>query len=449
MSDSRIVKPRPISGFPEWLPAEKLVEERMLRIIRREFERFGFTPIETPAVERAEILSAKGIVEKEIYALSRLAAAEGEDASTDLALHFDLTVPLARYVAQHAKALTFPFRRYQIQKVWRGERAQAGRFREFYQCDIDIVGNGTLGLLNDAEIPCVIEAIFSRIGIGDFVIRINNRKLLQGLIEDFGVAAGHAGWALRAIDAIEKVDRAETVASLVRDAGLDPDAAGALVAMLTAETSIAALRAVEGGALFRQGLEELAQVADGLDALGTPRRRWTIDLAIARGLDYYTGTVYETRLVANPEIGSICSGGRYDDLASTFARAKYPGVGISIGLTRLLSRLLEAGLMVPGAATPAAVLVTAMDPAFLADYLGIAAELRAADIDTEFYAESRKLGDQLKYADRKGFRLAVIAGDREIADRVVVIKDLASGDQATHPRAGLGDTVRRLLADRP
>ena len=233
MAETRIVKPRPISGFPEWLPEQKIVENRLLTIIREEFERHGFAQIETPAVENREILSAKGVIDKEIYGLSRLAAAEGEDPSTDLALHFDLTVPLARYVAQHFGSLTFPFRRYQMQKVWRGERPQAGRFREFYQCDIDIIGNGSLSTLNDAEIPCVIHAIFSRAGIGDFVIRMNNRKVLQGFIRSLGLDDDALPEALRIIDELEKIG-AEAVGRLLAErTGLAATAVDRLMAFVT------------------------------------------------------------------------------------------------------------------------------------------------------------------------------------------------------------------------
>ena len=438
MADSPILKPQPIGGFPEWLPEEKLVEERFLSVIRRQFERFGFTPIETPAVERTEVLTAKGVVDKEIYALNRLAAAEDEEPGTNLALHFDLTVPTARYVAQHLNRLVFPFRRYQIQKVWRGERPQAGRFREFYQCDIDIIGNGSLSLLADAEIPVVIHAIFAELDIGGAVIRINNRKLLQGLAESHGVGAERFGAALRAIDSLDKVGRDRVLAELVGDAGMAAPAAERLLGVLGRPVGSPADLADAGtGPLFATGLDELTQVVDGMRALGMPDQGFRIDLSIARGLDYYTGTVYETELVKLPRIGSVCSGGRYDDLASAYTRQTLPGVGISIGLTRLLARLLDAGLVAARAMTPATVLVTAMDRNRLADYLAIAGRLRAAGINTEVYAEPKKLGDQLKYADRKGFRHAVIAGEAEFAADTVQVKDLAAGTQTTVPRDGL------------
>ncbi len=445
MADKPIVKPQAISGFPEWLPEEKLVEERILQVIRQQFARFGFTPVETPAVERKAVLSAKGVVDKEIYALSRLAAAEGEDPSTEMALHFDLTVPLARYVAQHFGKLTFPFRRYQIQKVWRGERPQAGRFREFTQCDIDIVGNGSLDPLADAEIPAVIHAIFSRIGIGRYVIRINNRKLLQGYLQSVGVAEDRVGDALRAIDALEKIGPDAVAEALASGAGLSPDAAAAVVGFVTADADLDALASMTAGPLFAEGVAELQGLQASLAALGVPGDVYRIDLSVARGLDYYTGTVYETQLVDRPEIGSVCSGGRYDDLASTYIRQRLPGVGISIGLTRLLARLFETGDLATAAATPASVLVTVMDRSRLADYLAMAAELRDAGIDTELYTEPKKFPAQLKYADAKGHRFAVIVGDAEFADGTVQIKDLASGGQDVIARNHLAATLTTRL----
>lgn len=437
MADRPLVRPSPISGFPEWLPEEKRVEDRLLGIIRRNFELFGFTAIETAAVERKEVLAAKGVEAKEIYALSRLAAGEGEDPATDMALHFDLTVPTARYVAQNFGKLTFPFRRYQIQKVWRGERPQAGRFREFYQCDIDIIGNGSLSALNDAEIPVVISAIFTEMDIGRFLIRMNNRKLLQGFMAGLGLAGDRVVLALRALDALDKVGRDKVVADLERQAGLAAAAADRLMAFVTGPTDLASLARASDDVLYQQGVTEMREVEDGLDALGMSRDLWTIDLSIARGLDYYTGTVYETVLVDHPQVGSICSGGRYENLAETFTRHKLPGVGISIGLTRLLSRLFDAGLLAPGPKTAASVLVTVMDRSRLADCLAVAAQLRKAGIPTELFTEPKKIGQQLKYADQKGFRHAVLIGAEEAAAGTVTLKNLATGAQATVSRSDL------------
>lgn len=446
MSERKIVKPQPVSGFPEWLPEQKLVEDHWLSIIRREFARFGFTPIETPAIERKDVLSAKGVVEKEIYALSRLAAGEGEDPSTEMALHFDLTVPLARYVAQHFGSLTFPFRRYQIQKVWRGERPQAGRFREFYQCDIDVVGNGGLGLLNDAELPCIIHGIFSQLEIGRFVVRINNRKILQGLLQSLRVADDRVAIALRVIDTLEKVGRDQVASDLQSHVGMEVSSASQMLDVLTAEADLQRLAAMDGDPLLAKGVAELQEVVDGLDALGMPKDAYVVDLSIARGLDYYTGTVYETRLVDRPDFGSICSGGRYENLAGTFTKQQLPGVGISIGLTRLLSRLLEVGVVTPGRATTADVLVTIMGRAVLPQTLALARDLRTAGLNTEVFTQlNKKLGDQLKYADRKGFPIVVIAGEDELARGDVTLKHLASGEQVTVRQDELAAAIRSRL----
>lgn len=446
-----MITPRTASGTLELLPNEQIAFQRMLDTIRAGYERFGFLPIETPAFELSEVLLTKtgGETERQVYfvqstgALEKAAAEPGQ--LPELALRFDLTVPLARYVAQHEHQLTFPFRRYQMQRVYRGERAQRGRFREFYQCDIDIVGNGSLSALNDAEIPCVIHSIFSQIGIGRFVIRINNRKVLQGLLEIHGVPQDRYQAALRAIDSLEKIGEEKVANELISDAGMAADRARALLELLTTAPDLDALRRMDGSETLRRGVDELSEVAAGLRALGMPDDVWRIDLTIARGLDYYTGTVYETQLVDNPEIGSICSGGRYDDLASNYTRQNLPGVGISIGLTRLLSRLFDAGLLKPGAQTPATVLVTTMDRRFLADYLALASELRRAGIDTEVYTEPKRLGDQLKYADRKGFRVAVVAGDSEFAENSLTVKDLASGAQMRIPRENLVEAVSVLV----
>lgn len=431
MADRPIVKPSPISGFPEWLPEEKRVEDHLLAIIRRNFELFGFTAIETSAVERKEVLAAKGVEAKEIYALSRLSAGEGEDPATDIALHFDLTVPTARYVAQNLGKLTFPFRRYQIQKVWRGERPQAGRFREFYQCDIDIIGNGSLSPLNDAELPVVLHAIFTEMAIGRFLIRINNRKLLQGFLAGLGLEAKACVAALRILDMLDKVGSEKVVRDLQTAAGLSEDGADTLMAFVTGPADLERLANASDNPLYQEGVAEITTLSDGLDALGMPRDAWAIDLTIARGLDYYTGTVYETTLVDHPQVGSICSGGRYENLAETFTRHKLPGVGVSIGLSRLLSRLFDAGILTPGAKTAAKALVTVMDRDLLGDCLRVASALRRAGIATEVFTEPKKIGQQLKYADQKGFRYAILIGAQEAAAGTVILKTLASGEQRT------------------
>ena len=420
------VKPSLLRGFDqEYLPQDQLQFNRLIDIIRRNFELYGFLPIETPSAERREVLTSKGGVEKEIYALTRLAEAEDDEAATKGALRFDLTVPLARYVAMRERELAFPFRRYQIQRVWRGETPQArkGRFREFYQCDIDVINRDKLSYLAEAEIPSVIYSVFKEMAIGEFRIRINNRKALKGVLQEFRVPDERSAAVLRALDKVEKEEGAKVRADLERE-GMSAAAAADLYGLITQKRD--ALQALSQVKAAAQGVEELKQVADAIRQFGVPDSAFGVDLGVVRGLDYYTGTIYETTLSQYPELGSICSGGRYDDLASYFTDTRLPGVGISIGLTRLFAKLKEAGLLRPLARTPAEVLVTTMDPRYLERYLGIAAQLRAAGINTEVYLEPAKLGNQLTYADRKGFRIAIIAGENEFSRNVVQIKNLST-----------------------
>ena len=423
------VKPALLRGFDqEYLPQDQLQFNRLLDIIRRNFELYGFLPIETPSAERREVLTSKGGVEKEIYALTRLAEADDDEAATKGALRFDLTVPLARYVAMRERELAFPFRRYQIQRVWRGETPQArrGRFREFYQCDIDIINRDKLSYLAEAEIPSVIHSVLREMAIGDFRIRINNRKVLKGLLQEFRVKDDKSASVLRTLDKSEKEDAGKIKEDLQRD-GLSGEAAAELFGLiLTQRSTEQTLSVLKGIKSCAQGLEELELIVQAIRQFGVPDSAFAVDLGVVRGLDYYTGTIYETTLTQHPELGSICSGGRYDDLASYFTDTRLPGVGISIGLTRLFSRLKEAGLLQPLARTPAEVLVTTMDPRYFEKYLRIASELRAAGINTEVYLEPAKLGNQLTYADRKRFRLAIIAGDNEFAKDVVQMKDLSA-----------------------
>jgi len=423
------VKPSLLRGFDqEYLPQDQLHFNRLIDIIRRNFELYGFLPIETPSAERREVLTSKGGVEKEIYALTRLAEADDDEAATKGALRFDLTVPLARYVAMRERELAFPFRRYQIQRVWRGETPQArkGRWREFYQCDIDIIGRDKLSHLAEAEIPSVIHSVFKEMAIGEFRIRINNRKVLRGLLQGFGVADDKAAAVLRILDKTEKEDAAKIRADLERE-GIS-SAAELLELITTHRTTDETLRSLERitNDTARKGLDELRSIVTAIRQFGVPDSAFAVDLGVVRGLDYYTGTIYETTLVNAPELGSICSGGRYDDLASYFTETRLPGVGISIGLTRLFSRLKDAGLLQPLARTPAEVLVTTMDARYLDRYLSMARRLREAGINTEVYLETAKLGNQLTYADRKGFRVALIAGENEFAKDAVQLKNLAA-----------------------
>ncbi len=418
------VKPALLRGFDqEYLPQDQLQFNRLIDIIRRNFELYGFLPIETPSAERREVLTSKGGVEKEIYALTRLAEADDDEAATKGALRFDLTVPLARYVAMRERELAFPFRRYQIQRVWRGETPQArkGRFREFYQCDIDIIGREKLSTLAEAEIPSVIHSIFSEMGIGAFKIRINNRKVLKGVLQAFGVPDAKAPEVLRWLDKIEKEDRAAILSGLARE-GVAGEKLYDLIA--TKANSFDELRRVPQNETLAAGIQEAEGVIDAMRKFGVPDSAFAFDLGVVRGLDYYTGTIYETTLVDHPDIGSICSGGRYDDLASYFTDTRLPGVGISIGLTRLFAKLRDAGLLRDAPRTPAEVLVTAMDPQYLDRYIAWARMLREAGINTELYLEPAKLGKQLEYADRKGFRVALIAGQAEFQKNVVQVKDL-------------------------
>jgi histidyl-tRNA synthetase len=385
----------------ELLPRDQIALQRMLDTIRQGYERFGFLPIETPVFENTEVLLTKsgGETEKQVYFVQSTGALQA-GKQPELALRFDLTVPLARYVAEHENELAFPFRRYQIQRVYRGERNQRGRFREFYQCDIDVIGKDTLPLQFDAEMPAVISEVFTKLDVGAFTIRLNNRKLLNGYLRAQGVTDPGA-W-LRELDKFDAT----------KEGG---DA-------LMRELSQGKLRDCNDE-LFNQGRAELDAVMSALDALGVPKGRVKPDYTIARGLDYYTGTVYETFLDAFPQIGSVCSGGRYDNLASAYTKSKLPGVGISIGATRLFYQLKEAGLLKPADST-CKVFVAQMDPELAADARALATELRAAGINTELAPEVAKLKKQFTYADRAGIRYVVLIGGNEKAKGVVQVKDM-------------------------
>ncbi|MDA0770190.1 MAG: histidine--tRNA ligase [Chloroflexi bacterium] len=440
----------PISGFPEWTPAERILEQRMLDTIRASFERYGFSPIETPSVERNDVLTAKGgaEAERQIYRLTSLYPQSVEDAR-EYSLHFDLTVPLARYVAQRYGDLVFPFRRYQIQKVWRGERPQHGRFREFTQCDIDIVGDGELGLMADAEIPAVISEVFSRLDIGNFCIRISNRKILTGYLEHLGYNEVETADILREADKIER-QGVGPVREYLEGNGADASKIDGILELVQAEGSsqeiLASLKAKTGiGDRYEQGVSELSTVVEFASSFGIPEANLQVDLGIIRGLDYYTGTIYETRLLDHPQLGSICSGGRYDDLASYYVGRTLPGVGISIGLSRLFSQLLRADILQAGAATVAPVLVTTPDESLYRKAIEIASDLRSNDISTEIYFEKARLARQLRYASRKGFKVAVIPLDEDLADGKVRFRDMESGDEQSVLIANLSNEIAKLV----
>jgi histidyl-tRNA synthetase len=428
----------------ELLPVQQIAFQHMLDVVRANFERFGFLPVETPAFELTDVLLTKsgGETEKQVYFVQSTGALE-QAKKPELALRFDLTVPLARYVAEHEHELNFPFRRYQIQRVYRGERAQKGRFREFYQCDIDVIGKDSLPFAYDAEVPAVIYGIFSQLAFGPFTIYINNRKLLRGLLESVGVATEKHADVLNQVDRLGKTERSELEAKVA--AHTSPEIAKQVFDLLTG-SSLDALHAFEPkNANFREGLHELEDVYTSTIALGVPATALKINLAIARGLDYYTGTVYETFLDEHPKLGSICSGGRYADLASFYTKSKLPGVGISIGATRLFSQLLELGLIKTDVKTTAHALVLNVEPVLATEYRAIAKELRAAGLNTEVYGADDKLGKQMKYADRAGVPVAILLGSRERDAGTIKLKILRENREVDVPRAELIAHVRALL----
>lgn len=448
-----MIKPRTAPGVLELLPLDQIAFQGMLDTIRRCYERFGFLPVETPVMELSEVLLTKtgGETERQVYFLQSTGAlAQATPGSLpELALRFDLTVPLARYVAEHEHRLSFPFRRYQIQRVYRGERAQRGRFREFYQCDIDVIGKDGLSVRFDAELPAVIHAVFSELDVGRFTIWLNNRKLMRGLLEGLGVAdPERQTLILREVDKLDKRGPAAVRDTLTgAEFGLAPAQADRLLALVQTRSSghedaLAKLDALgQGSESFNQGVAELREVLELVRAFGVPEDCYALNLSIARGLDYYTGTVFETTLDDHPEIGSVCSGGRYDNLAGNYTRSHLPGVGVSIGATRLFWQLREAGLI--GTATSSVeVMVALLDEARLPACLKLAAQLRAAGINTETQLEPRRLGRQLQYADRAGIRFVAMLGEDEEARGVVTVRDMRKQEQFEVARSELARTLR-------
>ncbi len=445
-----MIKPRTPPGVMELLPRDQIAFQQMLDTIRRSFERFGFLPVETPAFELSDVLLTKsgGETERQVYFVQSTGALE-QGATPEMALRFDLTVPLARYVAEHEHDLSFPFRRYQMQRVYRGERAQRGRFREFYQCDIDVIGKDALSIRYDAELPAVIFSVFSELAIGKFTIQLNNRKLMRGFFESLGVAEATLQMAvLREVDKLDKRGAVHVRDTLTGEGfGLSADVVAKILDFVQVRSrghadALARLDALgQGNEDLVQGVAELVEVLTLVKALGVPETHYALNFSIARGLDYYTGTVYETTLDDYPQIGSICSGGRYENLASHYTKSRLPGVGISIGLTRLFWQLREAGL-VNTADSSVEVLVSQMDEARLPTYLALANELRAGGLNTEVQLEPRKLARQFQYADRAGIRFVVIVGEDEEARGVVSVKDLRRAEQFEVARADLARTLR-------
>ena len=419
------IKPRTLSGFMELLPARQVQFDRMVDILRKSYSLYGFTPLDTPAIEASEVLLAKGggETEKQIYRFTK--------GDSDLSLRFDLTVPLAKYVALHQNELTFPFRRFQIGKVYRGERAQKGRYREFYQADIDVIGDGALDITNEAEIPSIIYKAFTALGLKRFKIRVNNRKVLNGLFALLGLEE-QAGDVMRTIDKLEKIGPEKVKAILVDDFAVAADTADTLLGLLAAEDPMAALEPFKGkNELFDLGVSELETVVKYMSAYGVPEDHFMVDLTIARGLDYYTGTVYETVMLDHPEIGSICSGGRYDNLAEYYTDKQLPGVGISIGLTRLFSVLEAQGYLNEELLTaPADVLILPMTED-LSAAISFATTLRDAGIRAQLHCEKKKFKQKLSYADKLSIPYAAFLGEDEIAQGKVTVKDLTTGEQQT------------------
>ncbi|MDD6101626.1 MAG: histidine--tRNA ligase [Clostridiales bacterium] len=419
------VKPRILPGFMELLPEEQISFNKMYDTIKRVYESFGFVPQDTPVIELSEVLLAKagGETEKQIYRFNK--------GDNDLSLRFDLTVPLARYVAGHFNELTFPFKRYQMNKVFRGERPQKGRFREFYQCDIDVIGDGELDLIYDAEMPAVIYNVFKELDFGSFTIRLNNRKVLNGFFSSLGLKDNIAD-ILRVIDKLEKIgrnnvkeelsqmgisdERIETILDFIAIKGLNDEVLDRLTALDVSDE------------LFKEGLSELKKVVEYLRGFGVEEEYFMIDLTIARGLDYYTGTVYETMLNDYPSMGSVCSGGRYDNLTEYYTDKKLPGIGISIGLTRLYYQLCSEGVITPSAKTVAKCLILPMGDVMETALLA-AKTLRDNNIPCDVYYQSKGMKAKMKYANRLGVRYVAIIGEDEVRNGEVNLKDMQTGEQ--------------------
>ena len=422
------VQPRTLSGFMELMPARQIQFDRMMAVLRESYSLYGFTPLDTPIIEASEVLLAKGggETEKQIYRFQK--------GDSDLSLRFDLTVPLAKYVAQYSGQLAFPFRRFQIGKVYRGERAQRGRFREFYQADIDIIGDGKLDISNDAEIPAIIYRTFTALGLKRFQIRVNNRKILNGFYAMLDLTH-ESGAIMRTVDKLDKIGAAQVKELLMaEEIGLNAEQAGEIMRFIAINGSNAeVLRALEGyrgrHPLFDEGLDELTTVARYLAAFGVPEDHFKVDLTIARGLDYYTGTVYETTMLDHPEIGSICSGGRFDNLAEYYTDKKLPGVGISIGLTRLFFVLEDQGYLNDQLNTaPADALILPMTED-LSAAIALATQLRSAGVRTQLYGEQKKFKQKMSYADKLGVPYVIFLGEEEIASGVAAVKNMRTGEQ--------------------
>ncbi len=426
------------SGFDiEFLPAEKRLEQYLIDTMRNVFEQYGYTPIETPAVERLEVLQAKGNQgDNIIYSISPIVSEDGDKDSDRRGLKFDQTLPLAAYIARHLNDLSFPFARYQMDMVFRGERAKKGRYRQFRQCDIDVVGRGKLSLLYDAQIPAIIAQIFDAINIGQFLIRINNRKVLTGFFSAIAITPDQIRTCLKVVDMLDKIGETKVKLELEKQgvSGSQSEQIISFTKITGDNNSVLEQLAQTSQSLgnptdFEQGISELKEVINGVIALGVPTDKYCIDLAIARGLEYYTGTVYETTLIGYESLGSICSGGRYEELVGMFVGEKMPGVGISIGLTRLLRQLIDAKVLKPLAPSPAQVMVLNLNSEFMDTYLQVSQTLRQAGINVLTSFESRPIGKQFQQADKLGIPLCVIIGEAEVKSKTCNLKNLKTGIQ--------------------
>ncbi len=438
---NRKIKPQTLRGFRDFLPDQMMAREHLIDTARSVYRSFGFAPIDTPALEYSEILLGKGGEEsdKQVFRFT-------DQGDRDVAMRFDLTVPLARYAAQHIQDLGTPFRRYHIAPVWRGERPARGRFREFMQCDFDTIGSTSNTV--DIETLLVINTLFEKIGVNGFTVRVNNRKVLNGLLEKNGLQ-DHAVGILRCLDKLDKIGRDKVVAEMQDKVGITEQQGNSVLdmAMLSGSNN-EVLDSLEnmlaGNQTGEEGLANLRELFQTVEASGLPEDRVKLDVSIARGLDYYTGTIYETILHDLPAIGSVCSGGRYDNLASKFTSQQLPGVGASLGLDRMLAAMEELG-MVKTASTPAPVLITMFDKDHSLDYVLLAQKLRAAGIGTEVYPEAKAIGKQMKYANRKGFQVAVIAGADEFAESTWQVKGLQAGNQQNVSDADIVEAIQEQL----
>jgi histidyl-tRNA synthetase len=440
VSDVKRIEPRTLKGFRDYLPEAMIPRERLIDTARRVYRSYGFSPIDTPALEYLEILSGKGSDEtdKQLYKFQ-------DHGGRWVGLRFDLTVPLARFAAQHVNELGVPFKRYHIASVWRGENTQRGRYREFMQCDFDTIG--TLSVAADIETTLVIHDLFRSLGFGEFTIRLNNRMVLTGLLEKLGLADRSTA-VLRALDKLGKIGPDAVAAEMVAAAGASEEQAKQVLrlAELTGSNDEVLCQLdplVAGNETGEIGVAKLREVIGGVTAAGVSEERIRLDVSIARGLDYYTGTIFETFLNALPGIGSVCSGGRYDNLAGLFTSQALPGIGASLGLDRLLAAMEELG-MVEKVSTPAPVFIPFFDAAHLHDYLRLAAALRAAGVGVEVFPDAKKLGQQLKYADRRGFRVALIAGGNEFASGTCQVKNLQTGEKRD---ISIADNAAEIVAE--